>query len=250
MKTHAVLALWLTGIPLLVGVIPQAYGAPISNVNKPLKAPSSVIQKRMQKKSTKTTPNQPIKGRASKKRTSSPVTKAKPLISWGIYTGEEYSIQIPSHWQGINDKTQLPDKLDVVFIGKGSGSLTPTINISQEITAKNQAEYIEEILAYHKANDMTLDSSIFTHIQSPSGEFTIIKTEKNSSWGKVFCLQGVSVINHTAYIFTSTATLDDYPAVSLIFLKTVASFKLSNKEAMSGDAILKEALKQFHGETN
>ncbi|AHK63324.1 hypothetical protein [Chlamydia avium] len=216
---------------------------------KTIRTPSSVMQKRKQKNSPSIKSSKSRTGSVSKKRSVS-TNKTKPLISWELYSAEEYSIQIPSNWQGINDKTQLPDKLDVVFIGKGSGSLTPTINISQEITAKSQPEYIEEILTYHKSNDMTLDSSVFAHIKSPSGEFTIIKTEKNSSWGKVFCLQGVSVINHTAYIFTSTATLDDYPAVSLIFLKTVASFKLSNKETMSGDAILKEALKQFHGETN
>ncbi|AAD18238.1 hypothetical protein CpB0085 [Chlamydia pneumoniae TW-183] len=176
----------------------------------------------------------------------------KPSLSpvqWVRYSGKNYSIQTPSLWQCIDDKTQLPEKLDVLLIGKGKGNLTPTINIAQEITSKSSKEYIEEILAYHKANEMTLESGIFTQIQSPSGEFTIIKTEKNSSWGRVFCLQATTVIDHTAYIFTSTATLDDYAELSFTFLKVVSSFQIrGGKEATSGDAILEKALEALQNE--
>ncbi|SPN73252.1 hypothetical protein C10C_0065 [Chlamydia serpentis] len=170
-------------------------------------------------------------------------------MQWVPYLGENYSVNIPSFWQCIDDKTQLPEKLDVLFIGKGKGNLTPTINIAQEITGKSSQEYIEEVLAYHKANEMTLESEIFTQIDSPNGKFSIIKTEKNSSWGRVFCLQATAVINHTAYIFTSTATLDDYAELSFIFLKVVSSFQINGgKEAVSGDAILEKALKALQNE--
>ncbi|BAE81096.1 conserved hypothetical protein [Chlamydia felis Fe/C-56] len=240
MKLHALVSFLFTSLSLTISASPQTQRPPQSNSKQSLRRPSSVSQRRALKRSQSVIS---VAKRANKGRRTTQQPMAKPLISWVSYSGDEYSIRIPSNWQCINDKTQLPEKLDVVFIGQGTGALTPTINIAQEITSKNQSEYIEEVLAYHKANDMTLESSVFTHIQSPNGEFTIIKTEKNSSWGKVFCLQGIAVINHKAYIFTSTATLDDYPNVSLIFLKTVSSFKLSAKEATSGDAILEEALK-------
>lgn len=120
------------------------------------------------------------------------------------------------------------------------------MNSSHEIIHKTEEAYIQEILDYHRANEMTLESSIFTHIQIPSGKFTIIKTEKNTSWGKVFCLQGVSVIDHTAYILTSTSTIEDYPKVSLALLKAASSFKLSEKEeAVRGDSILEKALQDL-----
>ncbi|WP_100934021.1 hypothetical protein [Candidatus Chlamydia corallus] len=187
---------------------------------------------------------------ATRKKRSAFEKKPSPsTIQWVLYPGKSYSIRTPSFWQCIDDKTQLPEKLDVLLIGKGKGTLTPTINIAQEITSKSSKEYIEEILAYHKANEMTLECGIFTQIQSPSGEFTIIKTEKNSSWGRVFCLQATTVINHTAYIFTSTATLDDYPELSLTFLKIVSSFQINGgKEAASGDAILEKALEALQNE--
>ncbi|WP_201457053.1 hypothetical protein [Chlamydia sp. 17-3921] len=170
-------------------------------------------------------------------------------LTWTSYSGAGYTIRFPQTWQCIDDKAQLPEKLDAVFIGRGSGSLTPTINLAQEITSKTPSEYIEEILSYHKTKDSTLESSIFARIQSPSGEFTIIKTEKNSSWGRVYCLQAVAVLNHSAYIFTSTSTLEDYPELSLIFLKTVASFELDANEILSGTSVLEEALKKFEKET-
>ncbi|QXE26949.1 hypothetical protein [Chlamydia buteonis] len=248
MKLHALVSFLVTSLSLTISANPQT-----QNTEKPAqRRPLSVSQRRALKKSqsgiSNATASRYVAKRAYKSRRTTQQTKEKSLISWVAYSTDEYTIRIPNNWQCINDKTQLPEKLDVVFIGQGTGSLTPTINISQEIISKNQPEYIEEILAYHKANDMTLESSVFTHIQSLNGEFTIIKTEKNSSWGKVFCLQGVAVINHKAFIFTSTATLDDYPNVSLIFLKTVSSFKLSEKEATSGDTILKEALQALQEE--
>ncbi|MBQ8498287.1 hypothetical protein [Chlamydia sp.] len=170
----------------------------------------------------------------------------KPSISWITYSNLKYSFLIPNNWQCIDDKTQLPDKLDALFIGKGAGSLTPTINSAHELINKTEEAYIQEILEYHRANEMTLESSIFTHIQAPSGKFTIIKTEKNTSWGRVFCLQSVAVIDRTAYILTSTSTVEDYPNVSLALLKAASSFQLSEKEeAARGDAILEKALQDL-----
>ena len=191
------------------------------------------------------------------KRHSQPRNKKKfsqrkpssPNLLWSSYSGVGYTINYPETWQCIDDKTQLPEKLDAVFIGRGIGQLTPTINLAQEITSKGISEYVEEVLTYHKTQDTTLESSIFTHIQSQSGEFTIIKTEKNSSWGRVYCLQAIAVLNHTAYILTSTTTLADYPELSLIFFKAVASFSLEASKIPSGDAILEEALKKFKEET-
>ncbi|WP_375793134.1 hypothetical protein O1W69_03235 [Chlamydia sp. 12-01] len=253
MKLHALISFLFTSLSLTVNANLQTQRTLQNNEKQSHRRPSSVSQRRALKRSQAVVSNETasryVAKRANKNRRIAQTEKTKHLVSWVSYSGDEYSIRIPSNWQCINDKTQLPEKLDVVFIGQGMGSLTPTINISQEITSKKQPEYIEEILAYHKANEMTLESSVFTHIQSTNGEFTIIKTEKNSSWGKVFCLQGVAVINHKAYIFTSTATLDDYPNVSLVFLKTVSSFKLSAKEAASGDTILEEALKALQAET-
>ncbi|ANH78868.1 hypothetical protein [Candidatus Chlamydia sanziniae] len=189
-----------------------------------------------------------LRGRSRKQTEKTSTKKIHPISNWISYSHTDYTIRIPTSWQCIDDKVQLPEKLDVVFIGQGTGSLTPTINIAQEVTSKQLSEYIEEILAYHKANELTLESSVFTQIQSPSGEFTIIKTEKKSSWGRVFCLQAVTIVNHNAYIVTSTATLDDYPTLSFTFLKTVASFQLTSKESSSGNVILQEALNALENE--
>ncbi|AAP05429.1 hypothetical protein [Chlamydia caviae] len=252
MKLHALIPFLIASFSLAASENSQTQRTLQNNEKQAHRRPSSVYQRRLLKRSqiivSNKTASRYVPHKTNKNRRTRQEEKAKHLISWVSYSGDEYSIRIPSNWQCINDKTQLPEKLDVVFIGQGTGSLTPTINIAQEITSNNQSAYIEEILTYHKSNEMTLESSVFTHLQAANGEFTIIKTEKNSSWGKVFCLQGVAVINHKAYIFTSTATLDDYPNVSLIFLKTVSSFKLSAKEAASGDAILEEALKSLQGE--
>ena len=187
----------------------------------------------------------PVPRYALKKRALE-AKKNKPTTTWVTYSNSKYSFLIPNTWQCIDDKTQLPEKLDALFIGKGTGGLTPTMNSSHEIIRKTEEAYIQEILDYHRANEMTLESSIFTHIQAASGKFTIIKTEKNTSWGRVFCLQGVSVIDHTAYILTSTSTIEDYPNVSLALLKAASSFKLSEKEeAVRGDSILEKALQDI-----
>lgn len=229
-----------------------AYAENQNSQKKSSQRPKSVLQRREQKRNGQPSCRAPTRSsrRAQKTSPKAMQKQDKNTLSWIPYANDDYSLQIPNNWQGIDDKTQLPEKLDVVFIGPGTGSLTPTINIAQEITSKTQPEYIEEILAYHRSDEKTLTSSVFTQIAATNGSFTIIKTEKSSSWGKVFCLQAVIILNHCAYILTSTTTLDDYPTVSLIFLKTVSSFQLSDKTALSGDSVLEEALKQLNSETN
>lgn len=194
--------------------------------------PKSVIKRRVERQASQ-----------SHFRTKRRKSSSKNVILGDLeHISEAYSIKMPHTWQCIDDKTQLPEKLDMVFFGQGSGGLTPTLNLAQEVTRKSQQEYVEEVLAYHKQSDSTLTSAIFTHIPVRDGQFTIIKTEKTSSWGKVFCLQGVMIFDNTAYVLTSTATLEDYPAISKIFLKAITSFTLSNKMAFTGDEILEKAL--------
>lgn len=190
---------------------------------------------------TQFTQNHPKSKRKQKKTESQ--QDLKPPQEYSSYSNDNYSFCIPSTWQCINDKSQLPEKLDAIFIGQGRGGLTPTINIAQELTNKTSSEYLEEVLAYHKGSESTLESSIFTQIQAHNATFHLLKTEKNTSWGKVYCLQAISILHHTAYIITSTSTQDDYPEVSVHFLKAVASFKLSEKMEAQGDAVLENALK-------
>lgn len=203
------------------------------------KIPANANQRRiLRKEAARNTNTRYTPSQSQKKHSASP----EKYIS---YSEENYHLSIPQSWQCINDKTQLPEKLDMVLIGKGAGGLTPTINIAQETTTKPLADYLAEAIAYHKASETTLNSAIFTTLPAVNCEFTIVKTEKTSSWGKVICLQAIAIANHTAYVFTGTTTLDDYESISLVFLKTVSSFALSETQATSSDAVLEKALKQL-----
>ncbi|WP_213357565.1 hypothetical protein [Chlamydiifrater phoenicopteri] len=161
------------------------------------------------------------------------------------YFGEDYSIKLSSIWQCIEDKQQLPEKIDLLFIGKGVSSLTPTINVASEITQKNFTEYAEEIISYHLQDSNTLSSAVFTSVRSPCCEFIIIKTEKNSCWGQVVFLQAVTVKNNKVYLFNCMSAWDDFPQISQEFLKTVTSFQLKKSRELSGDEILEQALRSI-----
>ncbi|EPP34887.1 hypothetical protein CP10139811_0395 [Chlamydia ibidis] len=232
-------------LPLHASLSAQKEAKQFAKINK---ISSNATAKRSRKKfhSNNLNSRKSVPNKRKKEKTCAQQRRAK--VSWETYNTEEYSFNIPNDWQCIDDKTQLPEKLDSVFIGRGNGGLTPTINIAKEITKKKTREYLEEILNYHRADESTLESDIFTQLHANSVEFTIIKTEKNSSWGKVFCLQAISIINHTAYVFTATTTIEDYSDVSLVFLKTVSSFQLSKNQQPSGDQILEEALQMLEKE--
>lgn len=217
---------------------------------------SSITQKNTRKKqtsqtkTTRTYPSSKRKPQVKKSEGKNPPQQNVQAVSYSLYSNESYSCCTPETWQCINDKTQLPEKLDVIFIGQGRGGLTPTINIAQELTNKTTAEYLDEVLTYHKSSDTTLESSIFTQIQAQNATFHLLKTEKSTSWGKVYCLQAIAIVHHTAYIITSTSTQDDYPDISVYFLKTVSSFKLSEKMEAQGDTVLENALRQLQKEQN
>lgn len=180
------------------------------------------------------------------KKKSSPCVSVTLESFW--YSNEAYSCRPPQSWQCIQEKAQLSETVDVLFIGQGKGGLTPTIHIAQEITPKSILEYIEEVLAYHKQNNATLETSVFTQIPAHNCHFYILKTEMNTSWGRVFCLQAITIVNHVAYVLTSNSAQEDYPDVSLLFLKTVASFKLAKIKEESGDTVLENALKALQNE--
>ncbi|WP_213318214.1 hypothetical protein [Chlamydiifrater volucris] len=171
-------------------------------------------------------------------------SKEKLCVTKGTtYCGEDYSIHLSSDWQCIEDKQQLPEKIDLLFIGKGISSLTPTINVASELTQKNSTEYAEEIISYHLQDPNTFSSSVFSTVRSPCCEFIIIKTEKNSCWGQVVFLQAVTVKNRKVYLFNCMSAWDDFPSISQEFLKTVTSFQLKEGRDMSGDEILEQALR-------
>lgn len=202
-------------------------------------------QQRMQPSRAEKKPLPTSKANPRRKKTTPSSVAPAPLPS--TFFHEAYSCSIPTAWQCIQDKQQLPEKVDAVFIGTGRGGLTPTIHIAQETTPKTISEYIEEVLAYHKHSDTTLESTVFTQLPARNCHFYVLKTEKHTSWGRVFCLQAITIVNHVAYIFTSNSTQEDYPDISLLFLKTVSSFQITEKDD-SGTAILENALKALQEE--
>ena len=48
----------------------------------------------------------------------------------------------PEGWECIHDPEQLPKKVKLVYVGSGTGPLTPSINVACEETTMTIKEYV------------------------------------------------------------------------------------------------------------
>lgn len=163
-------------------------------------------------------------------------TDKKLLVTTTFVQLEQFSFSIPSQWQQITDKTQLPEKLEALCIGQTHITLTPTITIASEKTKLSLDDYINVILDYHRREENTIECSLFTALESKSGIFKVIKAEKLTGFGETAFVQAVLIRNRTAYIFTGICLKEDIADLSNAFLTCVYSFKLNTQEH-NGDSI-------------
>ncbi len=147
---------------------------------------------------------------------------------FSVKTIKNFTINIPSSWQCIDDSTQLPENVAVVFISNKSnnGSLTPTINVSTETTQLNQEHYVFEALKYHNSQEGNLQSYVFDILPTPSGASHVLRSERLTQFGEVTFLQGILVNKQKAYVITGSATKEQFGFLFPVFLKAISSFSL------------------------
>lgn len=180
-----------------------------SHYSKKAKCPSSSKKKIVQKNKKKET---------------------NKIESYSTKTIKNFTINVPSSWQCIDDPAQLPENVAAVFISNksNSGSLTTTINITMEITPLNQEQYVFEALKYHNSQEGNLQSYIFDTIATPSGTAYILRSERLTQFGEVIFIQSIIINKCKAYVITGSSTKEQFGFLFPTFLKTVSSFTVQD----------------------
>lgn len=141
----------------------------------------------------------------------------------------ELPITCPKDWEIIQDRSQLPKKIAVMFVGSKKGNFAPSINLATEATNASIEEYLNEAEQYHKAIAGTIVTRL-GKLTSKAGELELIQIDRATTWGEVRFIQGAFMHQKRAYVITATCLADDFPQLSKTIFSTLQSFHLPLKE--------------------
>jgi len=132
----------------------------------------------------------------------------------------------PSGWE-----CALPDNLSpciqIGFLGKGSTSFRPSVNLAIEEVDVGLKEYVKAVKAIHLAASGTTWRDL-GKFKTRSGEGRLAEIGTATPLGPVRMLQAIVVSNGRAYIMTGAAIKDDFLKFQETFIQTFQSLRLSD----------------------
>jgi hypothetical protein len=141
--------------------------------------------------------------------------------------GEFYITQPPKGWECIDDPTQLPQKVKVLFIGTGTikSPFNPSINVTTEETSLSIGEYVCLAKQYHETQSSTRCIALGT-VKTESGQAELLQIDRPTQWGDVRFIQAMLIQEGRAYVVTATCLKKEFGALSSQLFKSIQSFKV------------------------
>ena len=141
-----------------------------------------------------------------------------------------FTLQLPKGWQCLHDRDQLPATVELVYVGKGKGQFTPSVNLATEATELPQGEYLALARKFHESQLDTKCNGLGS-INTEEGEASLLQIDRESEWGTVRFIQAALVKEGIAYVITATCLVEEYPTLSAQFLQAIQSFTINEKIA-------------------
>lgn len=140
----------------------------------------------------------------------------------------------PKGWECIEDPSQLPQKVKVIFIGSamGKSQFSPSINVACEETTMFLDEYVTLAKAYHQGQSNTKCTQIGT-LDTASGPVQLLQIDRPSQWGDVRFIQAVLVHEAHAYVVTATCLKEDFGKLSKPIFAAIRSLTIPNQTILS-----------------
>ncbi len=160
------------------------------------------------------------------KRKASSKTPKPPQPTLESPQKKPFSIIPPKGWECIDDKKQLPAKVELVFIGTGKGQFTPSLNLATEETSLSVVEYVKLAQMHHASQGETTCRSLGT-LETQEGPAHMLQIDRNTQWGVVRFIQGTVIKNGVAYVITTTCLQEDFIDLSPHFLRAIQSFTIN-----------------------
>lgn len=131
----------------------------------------------------------------------------------------------PKGWERIDDPSQLPQKVKLIYIGNGKGQFSPSINLACEETTVPIEEYVTLAKSYHESSGDTRCSCLGT-LDTRVGTAYLLQIDRPTQWGNVRFIQGVVIKAETAYVITATCLHEEFGSLAPQFFKAIQSFTL------------------------
>lgn len=142
-----------------------------------------------------------------------------------------YQLTAPKGWQCVADKSQLPAKVELIYIGTGKGQFNPSLNIAKETTTMDLKDYVAFARKYHEKEGST--TSHLGSIDTPEGKAMLVQIDRNTQWGNVRFLQASLIKDETAYVITATCLQNEFGNFYAPFLQAIQSFTINNPLALN-----------------
>lgn len=145
-----------------------------------------------------------------------------------------FSMSGPKGWSCIEDKSQLPGKIELIFVGSGKGSFTPSINVAMEETKMTLSEYVNLAQEYHLSKKESKGETKCTplgRIRTQSGEAEVLQIDRETEWGVVRFLQASLIQDGKAYVMTATCLVEEFSNLCPLFFQAIRSFLVRPKTA-------------------
>lgn len=140
-----------------------------------------------------------------------------------------FSLKAPNGWERIDDAKQLPEKVKLLYVGKGKGQFTPSINLACEETQMSLSEYVQLAKQYHESLPET-NCSLVGKVDTKQGEAQLIQIDRKTGWGDLRFLQASIISNGVAYVITATATEDEFLGLYPYFYQAIQSFQYESEK--------------------
>jgi hypothetical protein len=152
-----------------------------------------------------------------------------------VQGNEIYVTSPPKGWECIDDPTQLPQKVKVIYIGKGNktSQFTPSINVAAEPTYLPLKEYVTIAKRYHEGQGGTQCFPL-GKIKTESGDAELLQIDRLSQWGSIRFLQAMVIKEGVAYVVTATCLKNEFNSYSSQIFKAIQSLKVPERVLSGG----------------
>lgn len=132
----------------------------------------------------------------------------------------------PTGWQMVEDPSQLPDRVLVLFVGHGKTRFAPTLYLACDPLNQPISLYIQQAKTYHQRNEKTSCQEL-GEMETLAGPARILKIESPSVYGDMTLLQAYIPASGEVYVLTGISLRNEFAAFSKVFYETLCSFSFS-----------------------
>lgn len=133
----------------------------------------------------------------------------------------------PAGWYLADAKAvQLPPKVKVMVIGKGSYASPPSMNLSLEPFQGTLKQYLQIVKRLN--DDRGYDWKDLGSIPTQAGRASLSQVDTKSQWGDNRQMHAILLKNGIIYILTASAMKDEFSLFYQDFFKAMKSLRIAN----------------------